>query len=257
MFDTVKVHTDSRGVAEVILSRPEKRNAMSGQMISELSALAEALAADSSVRVIVLGGAGGYFCAGADLGWMKAQVAADGPTRRIEAKKLANMLGAWNHMPKPVIARVEGPCMGGGVGLVCIADVAVSDRGAKFGLTETRLGLLPATIGPYVIARMGEGRARQVFMSARVFGAPEAERLGLVQCVDDLDDAVENEVSPYLSCAPGAVAEAKALALRLGSAPDQNTVSASIDALVTRWDSDEAEEGIAAFFEKRNPAWVK
>ncbi len=257
MFETLLLETDARGVATLTLNRPEKRNAMSGEMIAELHKAADVLAADDAVRVVILRGAGAMFCAGGDLNWMKAQINADGTTRAAEAGKLAAMLGALNTLPKPIIARIEGAAFGGGVGLASVCDVAVCDPQAKFGLTETKLGLLPATIGPYVVARMGEGHARRVFMSSRVFGAEEAQALGLIaKITDDLDAAVAAEVDPYLACAPGAVAEAKALALRLGGAPGPAEVEASIQALVARWDHPEAGEGVDAFLNKRKPDWA-
>lgn len=257
MFDSLMLETDGRGVATLTLNRPEKRNAMSGEMISELHAAADALAADDDVRVVVLTGAGGSFCAGGDLNWMKAQISADDATRAAEAGKLAAMLGALNTLPKPVIGRIDGSAFGGGVGLASVCDVAVCTPDTKFGLTETRLGLIPATIGPYVLARMGEGAARRVFMSSRVFGADEAQALGLISKIgNDLDALTEAEITPYLSCAPGAVAEAKALALQLGGAPSPKDVAVSIQALVTRWQSEEAAEGVDAFLNKRKAGWM-
>lgn len=257
MFDTIRVRVDERGVAQLMLNRPQKRNAMSGEMIAELTQAAEQLGSDATVRVVVLSGADGQFCAGGDLNWMRAQINADAATRAAEAGKLAAMLGALNAMPKPLIGRIEGGAFGGGVGLACICDVAYADPQAKFGLTETKLGLLPATIGPYVIARMGEGRARRVFMSSRVFDAPESVDLGVIAAVtDDLDARIETEITAYLACAPGAVAEAKALAQRLGAAPGEAEVAASIQALVTRWDNPESAEGVGAFFDKRKPNWA-
>lgn len=258
-METLELAVDGRGVATVTLNRPEKHNAMSAKMIAELHDVATRLGEDAAVRVVVLTGAGRSFCAGGDLGWMRDQMAADTATRRREAAALAHMLGAWNSCPKPVIGRVQGNAFGGGVGLMSVCDVVVAVDSARFGLTETKLGLIPATIGPYVLARMGEGPARRVFMSARLFTAAEAQALGLAARVvpaDGLDAAVEAEVTPYLACAPGAVAEAKALALTLGGAPDAQTVEMSIDALMRRWDGAEAEEGISAFFEKRAPGWV-
>ncbi len=258
MTETITIEHDARGVARLTMNRPDKHNALSAQMIAELTGAAEHLGRDPTVRVVVLAGAGESFCAGGDLGWMRAQMAADGPTRAREATRLAMMLQALNTCPKPVIGRVHGNAFGGGVGMMAVCDVAVGAAGARFGLTETRLGLIPATIGPYVLARMGEAMARRVFMSARLFGAEEAVTLGLLaRAVDpaDLDAAVEAELAPYLACAPGAVAEAKALARRLGPPIDEGTIAASIAALVARWESDEAREGIAAFFEKRAPGW--
>lgn len=258
-WQTLTLTTDMRGVAVVTLNRPDKHNAMNAAMIDELSALEAALAADAAVRVVVLTGAGESFCAGGDLGWMQAQMAASASERAAGARRLAGMLGAWNALPKPVIGRVQGPAYGGGIGLISVCDVAVGVDSARFGLTETRLGLIPATIGPYVLARLGEAMARRVFMSARLFPAGEAVALGLLARAvpgAELDAAVEAEVRPYLACAPGAVASAKALALKLGGAITPEQVDHSIAELVARWESDEAAEGIAAFFGKRKAAWM-
>ncbi len=258
MYETINVTTDARGVASLTLARPEKHNALSAQMISELTAAAQALGADAQVRVVILTGTGKSFCAGGDLGWMQAQMQADAKTRAHEARKLAQMLRALNEMPKPLIGRLQGQAFGGGVGLACICDVAIGVEGAKFGLTETRLGLIPATIGPYVLARMGEAMARRVFMSARIFGAQEAVILGVlarVVPVAELDAAVEVEVAPYLDCAPGAVAEAKALARRLGPPITDQIIDESIAALSARWESAEARAGVAAFFARSKPDW--
>ena len=169
------------------------------------------------------------------------------------------MLLALNTMPKPLIGRIQGNAFGGGLGLMSVCDIAIGVEGAKMGLTETRLGIIPATIGPYVLARMGEGKARRVFMNSRIFDAAEAEKLDLLASVvprDMLDDAVENEVAPYLNCAPGAVAAAKALARHLGPKLDREVIDHTIAQLVTRWETDEAQEGISAFFEKRKPDWA-
>ncbi|WP_278375097.1 crotonase/enoyl-CoA hydratase family protein, partial [Sulfitobacter pontiacus] len=254
MYETLKLETDTRGVATLTLAREEKHNAMSAQMIAELTGAAAALAADDAVRVVVLTGAGKSFCAGGDLGWMQAQRDMDGPTRSAEAGKLATMLGALNTLPKPLIGRVQGNAFGGGVGMASVCDVAIGVDTLKMGFTETRLGIIPATIGPYVLARMGEGRARRVFMSARLFDAAEAVDLGLLARAvpaDALDAAIEAEVVPYLSCAPGAVAAAKQLARDLGPRIDAQVVDHTIAALADRWETEEAAEGIGAFFDKR------
>jgi methylglutaconyl-CoA hydratase len=190
---------------------------------------------------------------------MKTQIEADGPTRAREAKGLAMMLQALNTLPKPLIARVNGQAFGGGIGMMAVADVAVGVETAAFALTETRLGLIPATIGPYVVARMGEAMARRVFFSSRRFGAEEAVTLGLLARAvpaAEFDAAVEAEVKPYLSCAPGAVAEAKALVRKLGPRIDDGVIAETIEALVRRWESPEAVEGIRAFFAKERPSWT-
>ena len=260
MYETIRVETDPRGVATLTLAREDKHNAMSARMIAELSQAAAQLGADDSVRVVILTGAGKSFCAGGDLGWMQAQRDMDAATRSAEAGKLAAMLGALNALPKPLIGRVQGNAFGGGVGMASVCDVAIGVDTLKMGFTETRLGIIPATIGPYVLARMGEGRARRVFMSARLFGADEAVDLGLLARIvpaQDLDAAIEAEVLPYLSCAPGAVAAAKQLARDLGPRIDAEVVEHTIAALAARWETDEAAEGIGAFFDKRKPAWIK
>lgn len=260
MFETITVEVDARGVATLTLNRPEKHNAMSAQMLADLTEAAGQLGADDAVRVVVLTGAGKSFCAGGDLGWMRDQADMDGATRSVEAGKLAAMLGALNTLPKPLIGRVQGNAFGGGVGMASVCDVAIGVDTLKMGFTETRLGIIPATIGPYVLARMGEGRARRVFMSARLFGAAEAVDLGLLARavpIGDLDAEIEAEVVPYLSCAPGAVAAAKKLARDLGPRIDDAVVAHTIAALAARWETEEAAEGIGAFFDKRKAAWVR
>ncbi len=258
MGETIDISVDERGVARLTLDRPDKHNAMNAAMIAELTEAAARLGRDPAVRVVVLTGAGASFSAGGDLGWMRAQMEADAATRAREARSLAEMLGALDTMPKPLIGRVQGQAFGGGVGLISVCDVAIGVAEAKFGLTEVRLGLIPATIGPYVLARMGAARARSVFFSGRVFGAEEAVRLGLLaRCVsaDDLDAATEAEVAPYLAAAPGAVASGKQLVAELSTPVDEAHIARSIEALVGRWEDPESAEGIAAFFEKRRPSW--
>ncbi|MBB5516762.1 methylglutaconyl-CoA hydratase [Rubricella aquisinus] len=257
-YETITLETDTRGIATLTLNRPDKHNALSSRMIHELTDAAARLAQDDS-RVVILTGAGESFCAGGDLGWMREQFAADRATRMAEARTLAGMLGALNTLPKPLIGRVQGQAFGGGIGMMSVCDVCIIADHPRFGLTETRLGLIPATISPYVIARMGEGRARQVFMSARLFSAEEAVRLGLAARavpVTELDEAIAREVKPYLSAAPGAVARSKALARALGPRIDDAVIEDTVARLADAWDSPEAQEGIAAFFDKRKPSWV-
>jgi methylglutaconyl-CoA hydratase len=259
-FSTLRLDTDARGVATLTLNRPDKHNALNGAMIRELRTVAAMLGTDTAIRVVVLTGIGSSFCAGGDLDWMREQMSAGRDERMAEARLLAEMLGALNTLPKPLIGRVQGQAFGGGVGLMSICDVAVGVEDARFGLTETKLGLIPATIGPYVVARMGEAFARRVVLSARLFEAREAAALGLLARVvpaDALDAAIEAEVAPYLSAAPGAVARAKGLVRRLGPAIDSAVIEESIAALADAWESGEAREGIAAFFDKRQPSWAK
>ncbi len=260
MFETLTLSTDPRGVATLVLNRPEKHNTLSAQMIAELTEAAGQLGADPAVRVVVLTGAGASFCAGGDLSWMKSQIEADAETRRQGATALALMLQALDCMPKPLVGRVQGQAYGGGIGMMAVCDLCIGVPEAKFGLTETKLGLIPATISPYVVARIGAAAARRHFLSARLFDATEAHRIGLLSQVvpaGDLDAAVEAEVAPFLACAPGAVADAKALVALLAPPLDRPLIDATIDRLVARWESPEAAEGIAAFLGKRKADWAR
>lgn len=259
MSNAIKIEIDARGVATLTLNTPEKHNILTPDAIAGLTAAAARLGADASVRVVVLQATGKSFCAGGDLGWMQMAMAADAETRNIEARKLASMLHALNTMPKPLIGRIQGQAYGGGVGMICVCDVAIGVPGARFGLTETKLGVVPATIAPYVIARMGEAKARRVFMSSRLFDAKEALTLDVLAQVvepDELDAAVEVEIAAYLKCAPGAVADAKALVRDLGLVIDDAVVDMTVDLLVERWGGEEIQEGISAFFAKRDARWV-
>ncbi|MBK4215828.1 crotonase/enoyl-CoA hydratase family protein [Paracoccus caeni] len=258
MFETIRIETDVRGVATLWLARAEKHNALSQQMMEELTEAAGQLGRDPAVRVVVLAAEGASFCAGGDLGWMKSQIGADAETRRAGARVLAHMLFALNTLPKPLIGRVQGNAFGGGVGMMAVCDIVIAASDAKFGLTEVKLGLIPATIGPYVLARMGEDKARRVFFSARLFGAEEAVALNLAARAvpsGDLASVVEEEIAPFLLGAPGAIAAAKAQCRALGPRIDEQVIEESIDRLVAAWEGDEAPEGIGAFFEKRKPRW--
>ena len=253
---TLHVTTDPRGVVHVALNTPERRNVLSAAMIAELTELAQGIGREA--RAVVLSGAGPVFCAGGDLDWMRAQMQADRAQRIREARKLADMLHAMNTLGAPLVGRLHGGAFGGGIGLACVCDVAVAAEGTQFCFSETRLGIIPATIGPYVLARIGEGKARRVFMSARVFDAAEAERLGIVARAvpaGDLDAAVEAEVAPYLQTAPGAVAAAKRLTRDLGPRIDPQVIEDSVRRLADIWESAEAMHGISAFLEKRRPDW--
>jgi methylglutaconyl-CoA hydratase len=258
--DPLTITKDARGVATLTLSRPEKHNALSGLLIAALSDAAGQLGRDPAVRAVVLTGAGGSFCAGGDLAWMRAQVEADRTTRIAEARRLAAMLAALNDVPKPLIGRINGAAFGGGVGLISVCDVVVAAEEARFGLTETRLGLIPATISPYLVARIGEGRARSVSLSGKRFDAEEAAALGLVHRIvpqESLDAAVEAEAAACLAAGPGAVAASKALVRSLGPRIDADVVEDTVRRLADTWETAEAQEGIAAFFERRPAAWTR
>lgn len=249
MTGTILIATDDDGIATVTLNRPDKHHAMNARMIAELADAAAQLGADPNVRAVVLASTGPSFCAGGDLEWMRAQQEADRAGKIDEAGKLSAMLAALDALPKPLIARVQGNVYGGGVGLIAVSDIAIGVEGIKLALTETRLGLIPATIGPFVVGRMGQGFARQVFFSGNAFGPEFAVRAGLLHEVcaaDALDERVKRQTAAILKTAPGAVAAAKALCLGLG-ADQAGDIRRSIEALADRWESDEAQERIRAF----------
>ena len=256
---TIHVETDGRGVATLTLARPDRHNAMDAATIAELHVAAKDLGADASVRAVVLTGEGRSFSAGADLAWMRLQFESSRQQRIEEAMALARMLRALNELPKPLIGRINGQAFGGGLGLIAVCDDAVASEAARFAFTEARLGLIPATISPYVLARMGEGRARRVFMSARMFGAAEAVDLGLLARAvpaEGLDAAVEEEVAPYLSCSPAAVAASKALVRSLGPVIDEEVIAETARRLADTWETADAREGVGAFFDKRKAAFA-
>ena len=256
--ETIAIEHDTRGVATLTLARPEKHNALSALMIKELTTAAHALGQDPTVRAVLLRAQGTSFCAGGDLGWMQDQMKADPVTRGREAKALAMMLQALNTMPKPLIGVIHGNAFGGGVGMASVCDVTIGLPEIKLGLTEVRLGLIPATIGPYVVARIGVTHARRVFMSGQLFDAQTAKDIGVlteVVAADALDERLKAVLKPFLSVAPEAAGRAKRLALSLGGEITEASIDHTIQELVTCWESDEAQEGISAFFEKRRPNW--
>ncbi len=221
-FDTIQFSVDARGVATITLARPQKHNAMNAGMILELANVVERIGQDNSVRVCVLQAEGKTFCAGGDLGWMQSQMGQNREEKMAGAMELAQMLNTLDELPCPLIGKVQGSAFGGGIGMMAVCDVVIAARGAKFALIETKLGLIPATIGPFVIRRIGEAFARQYFFSAKPFDCEVAFRMNLVSQIasaDELDHLVENEIKAILDCRPGAVRDAKALAKELARNP--------------------------------------
>ena len=257
-FQHILLTEDPRGIATLTLNRPEKHNALNAEMIAELTNVAKKITTSETIRVVILTGAGKSFCAGGDLNWMRDQMEKPQNERVSEGMKLAIMLRALDDLPKPLIAKVQGNAFGGGVGLMCVSDIVIMADHIKWGLTETRLGLIPATIGPYVVRRLGEGAARRVFMNSKIFSSLEARRFGLASesvPSESLDEQVNSEAEAFLACAPGAVADAKALAKHLARTPG-DPMGYTAEKLAARWAVGEAEEGTRAFFEKRKAQWV-
>jgi methylglutaconyl-CoA hydratase len=247
-------------VALLALARPEVHNAFDEVLVAELTATLERLDRDPSVRAVVLMGQGRSFCAGADLGWMRRMAGYGHDENVADARALAEMLRTLAQLTKPTIARVHGAAFGGGVGLVACCDVAVATQQATFALSEAKLGLVPATISPYVIEAIGARQARRYFLTAERFTAAEAYRIGLVHDIvtDEELDARINEILGHLLVAgPCAQAEAKALIHGVAHRRiDDELVAGTAECIAVVRASAEAREGVAAFLDKRVPEWV-
>ncbi len=247
-------------VARVWLNRPEQHNALSPELGAALEAALHALAHDETVRVVVLGGRGLSFCAGADIGMMKASAGATFEENLAEAERLGGMFAAVADFPRPIVGRIHGNVLGGGVGLLCACDIPVASDDSRFGLTEVRLGILPALISPYVIRRLGDARARELMLTGERIDAATALRVGLIQHVvpaAELDAKVEERVEALLAGGPHAQARIKTL-LELWSDTTWEEYRSVLPRVLAEVRSgEEAREGLAAFFEKRKAKWVQ
>jgi methylglutaconyl-CoA hydratase len=258
-YDTLTIDTAGT-IATVTLNRPQVRNAFNEQAIAELTAAFTALGQVDGIRAIVLAGSGTAYCAGADLNWMKKMAGYSEDENRADAMQLANMLRIVYACPKPVVAKVHGDCFGGGVGLVAACDIAIAADDAHFCLSEVKLGLIPATISPYVIKAMGENAARRYFLTAERFNAREALRIGLVHdlaTAATLDGQVDAIASALAANSPHAVRQAKALVREIAGAPVTDTLIADTAHRIAQIRaSGEGREGVAAFLDKRKPSWL-
>jgi len=246
-------------LARVWFNRPEVHNALSPELGAELAAALHALADDVAVRCVVLGGRGPSFCAGADIGAMKASAGATFAQNLAEAEKLGGVFAALGDFPKPVVARLHGGVLGGGVGFACACDIAVASDDAKFGLTEVRLGIVPGLISPYVIRRLGDRVARELMLTGERFEAATALRLGLVHHVvpaSELDAKVNERVGELLKGGPEAQKRIKMLLELWADSGWEEYSSALPRTLAEVRSGDEARDGLAAFFEKRKPKWM-
>lgn len=246
-------------VARLRLNRPQVHNAFDATVIAALTGALDSVARDPGIRVVVIEGEGASFSAGADLNWMRGMAAAGEDENRRDALALARLMRALDEMPKPTIARVQGAAFGGGVGLVACCDIAIASNDARFGLTESRLGLLPAVISPYVIAAIGSRQARRWFATAEQFDAATALRIGLLHAVaraDELDAAVQAQIELLLKAGPIASAEAKRLIRNVASHTDgARHDRENADLIAGLRVSPEGQEGLGAFLEKRKPSW--
>jgi len=259
MSDGLEIHI-AQHVAVVWLAREKVRNAFNEALIGELTSAFSRLGADGDVRAIVLAGRGPAFCAGADLDWMRRMAGYSYPENREDAQRLATMLRTIWLTPKPVIARVHGDAYAGGMGLVAACDIAVASSTAHFCLSETKLGLIPATIGPYVIRAMGEQAARRYALTAERFDAAEALRIGFVHAVaapEGLDAYVNEILAALMQTSAHAVREAKRLVREIAPRPiDDALVADTAERIAAIRASDDGREGVRAFLDKRKPRWV-
>ncbi len=263
-YKTLKVKMDSRGVLTVALNRPEIRNAFNTDMMDDLHHAFSVDALKKEVRVVVLKGEGTIFCAGGDLNWMKRAADFTYEENLNDTRKLTQMFATLNECPKPVIGAIHGAAIGGGVGLVSICDSVIATSETVFSLSEVRLGIVPACIGPFVISKIGASHARGLFMSAERFGAHRAKEIGLIhQITSDalsLESDIETLLSSILMCSPNAMAVAKQLVLDL-SWPERRAQLSDCLEYVAKTLSDlriskEGQEGVRAFLEKRKPSWL-
>jgi methylglutaconyl-CoA hydratase len=258
-FEMIEVSTDPRGVARLTLNNPATKNAMSQPLMRELITAANQLVEDRSVRVIVLSAAGNVFSAGGDLKGMQRQASATREDRIGDATAFAKILAQLDTLPKPLIGRINGSAFGGGLGLISICDIAIGLADSTFRLSEVTLGLIPATISPYVVAKIGVPNARRIMLNAHKMDGNLAARLGLLNEVaattEELDEMVEREAVAALACAPGAVADAKRLIRYVSTHDAQQNLDYTATALADSWETAEIREGIDAFFNKRKPNW--
>jgi methylglutaconyl-CoA hydratase len=249
-------------IARVILMRPEVHNAFDASSIAELRTTFAALAREPAERLrgVVLTGDGPSFCAGADVSWMRAALLLDREANEQDAMAMAEMFEAIDTCPAPVVARVQGLALGGGAGLCAVADLVIAESGTRFGFTETRLGILPATIAPYVIVRIGETNARALFPGGRRFDAVRAQRIGLVHELVEgpaaLDAAVDAAIADLLLAGPTAARAAKAIIREVRGLPHGSSKWHTARVIARQRQSEEAQEGFRAFVDKRRPAWA-
>ncbi len=258
-FQTLLIN-QKNNLATVTLNRPELHNAFNEIMIQELTKAFSTLSKDKNTRVIILTGNGESFCAGADLNWMKKMASFTKKENLEDSKRLHKMLETIYRCSKPVIAKVNGSAIGGGVGLVAAADIALAYNTAKFGLSEVRLGLIPAVISPFVIKKIGEANAREYFLTAERFDALKARQMNLVNEVgspEEIEKKLEEKIKFLLSAGPEALAESKILIEKVSGQPIEKVSAFTSRKIAERRASKEGREGVQAFLEKRNPQWIK
>ena len=246
-------------VVNVTLNRPDVRNAFNEELIAELTAWAESITAAGPARVAVLSGAGKVFCAGADLTWMSKMVGYTREENVRDARAMARMFDALDRLPIPLIGRVHGAALGGGAGLAAVCDIVVAAEDAAFAFTEVKLGIVPAVISPFVLAKIGRSAARELFLTGARFSTGRAKEIGLVHAIgeaQELDRLVAKYVNDLVTSAPEAVAAAKQLIAEVATRTATSASEYTIDAIAERRVSPEGQEGMTAFLAKRPPTWI-
>ena len=246
-------------VVYVTLNRPEVRNAFDEELIAELTAWAASVREGGPARVAVLSGAGPVFCAGADLTWMSKMVAYTHEENVRDARGMARMFEALDRLPIPLIGKIHGAALGGGAGLAAVCDIVVAAEDASFAFTEVKLGIVPAVISPFVLAKIGRSAARELFLTGARFNAARAREIGLVHAVgqtDELDRIIAKYVNDLLTSAPGAIAAAKELIAEVAGRSPTSATEYTIDAIAARRVSPEGQDGMSAFLAKRPPTWI-
>lgn len=255
----VNIEMNKHGVARATLNRPDVHNAINDVLIRELTDCIHMLGRHANVRTILLTGAGKSFSAGADLAYMQRAADQGEAENRADALNIARLFNELSTCPKPIVALVNGAALGGGTGLVACCDIAIAHPKAVFGLTEVRLGIIPATISPYVVAKISQGQARRYMLTGERFGAEEARRIGLVHEVsDDLEGTAKTIVDAICLGGPEAIADTKRLIAEVAGQPVTPELTAmTADRIATRRASAEAREGMSAFLDKRKPGWTE
>ena len=256
MGETVTLSADSRGFSRITIDRPDRKNAFDAPLIADLTAAVGRV--DRSARAVVLQSEGDTFCAGADIEWMRSMADYSLERNIADSKALAGMFRALYDLEMPLIARVQGPAIGGGAGLVAVADIAVASTDATFAFTETRLGILPAVVSPYVVRKIGPARATALFVTGSRIEAKRALEIGLVERLvepSDLDAAVSRVLDAILSGGPKAVNAAKRLVREVAGRPIEEVVDLTVKRIADIRVSHEGQEGLRAFLERRDPRW--
>ncbi len=258
-YTTIKYEKDGR-IARVTFCRPEIHNAFNSTVITEMSEVFARIALDKDIRVVVLTGEGKSFCAGADLNWMRSVINQSFEENLAESNALADLFHEIYTLERPVVGKINGAAIGGGTGFVAVCDIAIAARSAKFSFSEVKIGVVPACIGPYVIKKMGEGKARELFITGERMNADRAFQVGLVnKVVDDerLDDEVNALIHSILTSGPEAVAMAKELVSEVPNMPAEKYIPYTAEMIAKLRISDEGQEGMDAFLNKRRPNWVE